>query len=53
MATAEVTVFEDAGANVMALTTTVPSVTGAPRISTAVPFVIPVFTAIPRMAEPS
>ncbi len=52
-AAAEVTVFEDVAGSVIALTAAAPSSTAVPRISTAVPFVMPVCTATPRMDEPS
>jgi hypothetical protein len=52
-AAAEVTVFEDAAGSVIALTAAAPSSNAVPRISMAVPFVMPVCTATPRMPVPS
>ena len=49
----DATVFDVDAGSVMALTAAVPSSSGASRISTAVPFVMPVRTVTPRMADPS
>jgi hypothetical protein len=49
----EVTVFDEPAASVMALTAVAPSGREDSRTSTAVPLVMPVRTATPRIAAPS
>jgi len=50
---ADATLFDVDAGSVMALTAAAPSSTASPKISTAVPFVMPVRTVTPRMADPS